>query len=139
MATTPTPLRGEWTKLLDAASGADGGDGVLANSPEARRDALWSSFAGTWASRRTGCGSFLRLLSGTVGGDVNEVITMADEATLQASKAQDQRVQIAKRVSDMQAKIVETVVGSMLRDSKLTMDRTPTTGLWSSTARRARS
>ena len=32
-------------------------------------------------------------------------------------------MQIAKRVSDMQAKIVETVVGSMLRDSKLTMDK----------------
>ena len=67
---------------------------------------------------------FVRLMSGCIGGEVNEVITMADEATMRATKAmQDQRVQIAKRVSDMQAKIVETVVGSMLRDSKLTMDK----------------
>jgi hypothetical protein len=59
-----------------------------------------------------------------VGGEVNEVITTADEATLRATKAiQDQRVQIAKRVSDMQAKIVETVVGSMAKDSKLTLDK----------------
>ena len=66
---------------------------------------------------------FVRLMS-RVGGDVNEIITMADEATLKATKAiQDQRVAIAKRVSDMQAKIVETVVSSMARESKLTMDK----------------
>ena len=111
-------------QLLDAASGADGGDGVLANSAEARRDALWSEFRRHVGISQDRLWVFLRLLSGAVGGEVNEVITMADEATMRATKAlQDQRVQIAKRVSDMQAKIVETVVGSMLRDSKLTMDK----------------
>ena len=61
-------------------------------------------------------------MSGGIGGDVQEVITMADAATLKAAKAiQDQRLEIAKRVSDMQAKIVETVVASMLKKSEMTM------------------
>ena len=43
---------------------------------------------------------------------------MADEATLKAAKAiQEQRPRSRKRVSDMQAKIVETVVASMLKNS----------------------
>ena len=73
-------------QLLDAASGADGGDGVLANSPEARRDALWSEFRRHVGISQDRLWVFLRLLSGTVGGDVNEVITMADEATLRATR-----------------------------------------------------
>ena len=89
-----------------------------------RRDALWSEFRRNVAISQDRLWVFVRLVSGCVGGDVNEVITMADEATLKATKAiQDQRVAIAKRVSDMQAKIVETVVGSMVRESKLTMDK----------------
>ena len=52
----------------------------------------------------------VRLMSGAVGGDVNELITMADEATMRATKAiQEERLAVAKRVSDMQAKIVETL------------------------------
>ena len=70
------------------------------------------------------------LLSGAVGGDVNEVIVTADEATMRATKSiQDQRVQVAKRVSDMQSRIVETLVSSMARDSKLTLDKGSTNQL----------
>jgi hypothetical protein len=66
---------------------------------------------------------FIRLMSGGIGGNVTDVITMANEATLKATKAiQEQRIEIAKRVSDTQAKIVETVVSSMLKNSKMTMD-----------------
>ena len=36
---------------------------------------------------------------------------------------QAQRVEVAKRVSDTQAKIVESVVGTMLKDSKLSLDK----------------
>ena len=103
--------------LLDAV----GEEGVTA---EQRRDGLWTEFRRHSAISQDRLWVFLRLLSGAVGGEVNEVITTADEATLRATRAiQDQRVQIAKRVSDMQAKIVETVVGSMAKDSKLTLDK----------------
>ena len=96
-------------------------EGVTA---EQRRDGLWTEFRRHSAISQDRLWVFLRLLSGSVGGEVNEIITMADEATLRATKAiQDQRVAIAKRVSDMQAKIVETVVGSMAKDSKLTLDK----------------
>ena len=109
-------------RLLEAA--ADGGVEGIEVTPETRRDALWTEFRRHAGISQDRLWVFLRLLSGAVGGDVNEVITMADEATLRATKAlQDQRVQIAKRVSDMQSKIVETVVGSMLRESKLAMDK----------------
>jgi len=98
---------------------SDGDDSTLV-----RRDAIWSEFRRHVAISQDRLWVFVRLMSGCVGGDVNEIITMANEATLKATKAiQEQRVAIAKRVSDMQAKIVETVVGSMLRESKLTMDK----------------
>ncbi len=107
--------------LSAAAAGDVPGTFVSATD---RRDALWSEFRRNVAISQDRLWVFVRLVSGCVGGDVNEVITMADEATLKATKAiQDQRVAIAKRVSDMQAKIVETVVGSMVRESKLTMDK----------------
>ena len=108
--------------LLGSASNGDA-PGVFVGAVE-RREALWSEFRRNVAISQDRLWVFVRLMSGCVGGDVNEVIAMADEATLKATKAiQDQRVAIAKRVSDMQAKIVETIVGSMARESKLTMDK----------------
>ena len=48
---------------------------------------------------------------------------MADDATLKTAKAiQDQRLEIAKRVTEIQSKIVETVVSSMLKNSTMTMN-----------------
>ena len=48
---------------------------------------------------------------------------MANEATMRATKAiQEQRLTIAKNVSDMQTKIVSTIVGSMAKESKLTFE-----------------
>ena len=97
-----------------------GGDEVTA---QGRRDGLWAEMHRHVAISQDRLWVFLRLLSGSIGGDVTEVITMANEATLKASKAiQEQRTEIAKRVSDMQSKIVETVVSSMLKNSSMTMD-----------------
>ena len=99
-------------------------EGEAETTPEKRRDALWNEFRRQAGISQDRLWVFVRLLSGAVGGDVNEVIVTADEATMRATKAlQDQRVQVAKRVSDMQSKIVETLVGSMARDSKLTLDK----------------
>ena len=114
--------RGAVSNFLDAAAAGDV-PGTFVSAID-RRDALWSEFRRNVAISQDRLWVFVQLMSGCVGGDVNEVITMADEATLKATKAiQDQRVAIAKRVSDMQAKIVETVVSSMARESKLTMDK----------------
>ena len=98
-------------------------DGAGAVSAQARRDGLWTEMQRHLAISQDRLWIFIRLVSGGIGGDVTEVITMANEATLKATKAiQEQRVEIAKRVSDTQAKIVETVVSSMLKNSKMTMD-----------------
>lgn len=89
-----------------------------------RRDGLWTEFHRHMAIAQDRLWVFVRLLSGGIGGDVSEVITMADQASQQATKAlQAQRVEVAKRVSDTQAKIVESVVGAMLKDSKLSLDK----------------
>ena len=97
----------------------DGG-GVDAND---RREALWTEFHRHLSISQDRLWIFVRLLSGSIGGDVNEVITMADEASQQATRAlQAQRVEVAKRVSDTQAKIVESVVSTMLKESKLAFD-----------------
>lgn len=89
---------------------------------QSRRDGLWTEMLRHVAIAQDRLWIFIRLMSGGIGGDVTEVITMADAATLKAAKAiQDQRLEISKRVSDMQAKIVETVVASMLKKSEMTM------------------
>jgi hypothetical protein len=97
-------------------------DGAGAVTAQTRRQGLWVEMQRHVAISQDRLWIFLRLMSGTIGGDVTEVITMADAATLKAAKAiQDQRLEISKRVSDMQAKIVETVVASMLKKSEMTM------------------
>jgi hypothetical protein len=114
------------TGQQNAANRVDGmltalqGEGVTA---ESRRDGLWNEFRRKLGISGDRLWDFVRLMSGAVGGDVNELITMADEATMRATKAiQEERLAIAKRVSDMQAKIVETIVGSMAKESKLAFE-----------------
>ena len=97
-------------------------DGAGEVTAQTRRDGLWNEMTRHVAISQDRLWVFIRLMGGSIGGDVQEVITMADAATLRAAKAiQDQRLEIAKRVSDMQAKIVETVVASMLKKSEMTM------------------
>ena len=107
--------------FLDVAKDPKEGAGVV--TPQTRRAGLWAEMQRHVAISQDRLWVFVRLMSGKIGGNASEVITLADEATLKAAKAiQEQRTEIAKRVSDMQAKIVETVVSSMLRNSKMTMD-----------------
>ena len=107
--------------FLDAEALETGGAGAV--TAQTRREGLWTEFQRHLAVSQDRLWIFVRLMSGCIGGDVSEVITMADEATLAANRAaQQQRADIGKRVSDMQTKIVETVVGSMLKSSGLTLD-----------------
>ena len=98
-------------------------DGAGIVTPQTRRQGLWAEMQRHVAVSQDRLWVFVRLMSGKIGGNASEVITLADEATLKAAKAiQEQRLEISKRVSDMQSKIVETVVASMLKNSKMTMD-----------------
>jgi hypothetical protein len=107
--------------FLDVAK--DPKDGAGAVTPQTRRAGLWAEMQRHVAVSQDRLWVFVRLMGGKIGGNASEVITLADEATLKAAKAiQEQRAEIAKRVSDMQSKIVETVVSSMLKNSKMTME-----------------
>ena len=107
--------------FLDASKSERDGGGVA--NPQTRREGLWAEMQRHVAISQDRLWVFVRLLSGKIGGNVSEVITLADEATLKAAKAiQEQRLEISKRVSDMQSKIVETVVASMLKNSQMTME-----------------
>jgi hypothetical protein len=109
---------GRVLEALDAAGNGLGG--VATVDARERRDALWSQFQRHVGIAHDRLWVFVRTLSGCIGGDVNEVVAMADESSVRAAKAaQEQKLAVAKRVSDAQAKIVETVVGSMLRNTKL--------------------
>ena len=109
---------GHVLEALDAAGNGLGG--VATVDARERRDALWSQFRRHVGIAHDRLWVFVRTLSGCIGGDINEVVSMADESSVRAAKAaQEQKLAVAKRVSDAQAKIVETVVGSMLRNTKL--------------------
>ena len=95
----------------------------------ARREALFGEFTRELAIGHDRLWIFLRLLSGMVGGDVNEVVSLADEASIQASKQmQAERMLVVKRVSETQAKIVEIIMSSILKDTKLSVGRGNTNG-----------
>ena len=107
--------------FLEASNPAKDGEGLV--TPQTRREGLWAEMHRHVAISQDRLWIFVRLMSGKIGGNVSEVITLADEATLKAAKAiQEQRLEVSKRVSDMQAKIVETVVASMLKNSRMTME-----------------
>ena len=67
-------------------------DGAGEVTAQTRRDGLWNEMTRHVAISQDRLWVFVRLMSGCIGGDVQEVITMADAATLKASKAiEDQR------------------------------------------------
>lgn len=94
-----------------------------------RRTALQTEFLRNTMVSTDRLWMFIRMLSGFIGDDVNSILTMADEQAVRANKAlQEQRTQIAKRITDMQSKIVETVVTGLMKDSKLSIDKDGASG-----------
>ena len=111
-------------------SATDRVDGLLTGlqdegvTPHSRRDGLWNEFRRELGISNDRLWVFVRLMSGAVGGDVNEIISMADEVTLRQSKAmQEQQMEVARTVSKMQSDLVTTIVGSMAKESKLALDK----------------
>jgi hypothetical protein len=89
-----------------------------------RRAGLWTEFMRSLAIGHDPLWVFVKTLSGFLGEDINSVITMADDAAIRASRAiQQQKLAIAKRVSETQARIVETIVTALAKDSRLAFDK----------------
>jgi len=106
---------------LLASMQADAGEHVDAQE---RREGLWNAFQRSVAISTDRLWTFVRHLSGALGGEVNEVVVQASESVEKATKAvREQRLQVAKRVADTQSKIVELVVSGMLKESTLSLDR----------------
>lgn len=63
---------------------------------------------------------FVKLLSGAMGEPADSLLTLADENAQRARRTYDaHRKEISKRVGDFHAKLIESVVGGILRSSKL--------------------
>jgi len=103
----------------------------LENNPAIqRRSGLWTEFMRSLAIGHDPLWVFVKTLSGFLGEDINSVITMADDAAIRASRAiQQQKLAIAKRVSETQARIVETIVTALAKDSRLAFDKDSAGGL----------
>jgi len=92
----------------------------LTGSAEGRREGLWNEFQREVAISTDRLFCFVKTLSGLIGDNVDSLISPADEATMRAAKEmRDQRKVIADRVTTFHSKLVETLIGGVLKDSKL--------------------
>ncbi|MDA9603558.1 hypothetical protein N9S30_00220 [bacterium] len=92
----------------------------LTGSAEGRREGLWNEFNRELAISTDRLFVFVKCLSGLIGDDVSSLISPADEATMRAAKEmRDQRKLIADRVTTFHSKLVETLIGGVLKDSNL--------------------
>lgn len=124
VATNALPVQTEEDSATDRVDGLLTGLEDEGVTPHSRRDGLWNEFRRELGISNDRLWVFVRLMSGAVGGDVNEIISMADEVTLRQSKAiQEQQMEVARTVSKMQSDLVTTIVGSMAKESKLALDK----------------
>jgi len=99
--------------MSSATPGASG-------SAEDRRSGLWNEMKRELAISTDRVWTFVRTLSGLIGEDADSIIMAADESAMRASQEMErQRRAIADRVTQFHARLVETLVSSLLKDSKL--------------------
>ena len=110
-------------RLLRDAQGADT-PGVTPTAVE-RREATWTEFLRETNVSFDRLLVFLRLLAGSLGEDIQELLVHDEEHAKATKQLNEQRLAVVKRVSDVHAKLVETLMAGMLRDSKLTLTRDP--------------
>ena len=110
--------------LVAVKKAKEAADAAENNPAIQRRAGLWTEFMRSLAIGHDPLWVFVKTLSGFLGEDINSVITMADDAAIRASRAiQQQKLAIAKRVSETQARIVETIVTALAKDSRLAFDK----------------
>ena len=87
---------------------------------EERRAGIWNEMLKDAALATDRLWIFVRTLSGLIGEDAESILEAADDDTIRASKEADRRRnEIAETVSKFQAKLIETLVGGLVKESKL--------------------
>ena len=87
---------------------------------ETRRQALWNEALREMAISTDRVWTFVRTLSGMIGEPADTLLVPADDDTLRASQQlESQRREVAQRVTQFHAKLVEIVMNSLLKESKL--------------------
>lgn len=87
---------------------------------EGRRSGLWNEFKRELAISTDRVWTFVRTLSGLIGEDADALMVAADDAALRAAQQiEKQRRDIAEKVTQFHAKLVEIIMTSLLKESKL--------------------
>ena len=96
-------------------------EGLLpSGKAEERRAGIWNEMLKDAALATDRLWIFVRTLSGLIGEDAESILESADDDTIRASKEADKRrSEIAETVSKFQAKLIETLVGGLVKESKL--------------------
>ena len=90
------------------------------SGPERTRATLWNEMLREISISSDRLWVFVKLLSGAMGESAETLLTVADEAAQRAQKAfEEARKEIAEKTAAFHTKLVEVVVGGVLRGSKL--------------------
>lgn len=91
-----------------------------AQTVEGVRGTIWKDMLREIAISNDKLWVFVRTLGGAMGEDASTLLTQADDATQRAQRALEaERKSVAERVAAFHAKLVEIVVGGVMRTSKL--------------------
>lgn len=86
------------------------------------RSGIWNDMLREIAISNDRLYTFIRTLSGAMGEDASVLLSSVDETAQRAARAlETERKEIAKRVSDFQSKIVEIIIGGIVKTSHLEM------------------
>jgi hypothetical protein len=86
------------------------------------RSGIWNDMLREVAISNDRLYTFVRTLSGAMGEDASVLLSSVDETAQRAARAlETERKEIAKRVSDFQSKIVEIIIGGIVKTSHLEM------------------
>ena len=103
-------------------SGSSKKDDALGTA-KSRRSGIWNEMLRDIAISTDRLWTFVRTLSGLIGDDASSLLITADDASVAASRElQAQKKITADRVAAFQTKIVESLIGSLMKDSGLRLD-----------------
>ena len=107
-------------KTLEGLTSDSNDDKCGDTNAETRRQALWNEALREMAISTDRVWTFVRTLSGMIGEPADTLLVPADDDTLRASQQlESQRREVAQRVTQFHAKLVEIVMNSLLKESKL--------------------
>jgi hypothetical protein len=109
---------------LNGSSASQSKDAI--GTATTRRSGIWNEMLRDIAISTDRLWTFVRTLSGLIGEDADSLLITADEASAAAARdLQAQRRATADRVAAFQGKIVESLIGSMMKESGLRLDTSP--------------